>query len=627
MKFSRSLLTVSLVLLTLTALGACGGKNTSDPNEPTALKSFALAESIAPLALQSVAPTESNAASVSQSSTITVSNAASILQSFGLAVSNAASVIPSFALTESTAPSASVGQVNNSRQVAPVSNYAAARMAEQVSFGATPTLRQDMQGRGLEGWINYQASLPVSQMQAPSWVIDFNDNNQAERDRAWRWISSSLIQFPLTGDDQLRQRVAWALLQFVPANKTNAYGQAEYWNLLQRHALGNYGEFLRALSVHAVMGNFLDNVQNRPKSDQCPSCAPNENYAREVMQLFTLGVVQLNADGTTKRDANGKPLETYDQEDVEEMARALTGWRFAPSDVNLGQNWINAGKPMVPETWSAAHDRAVKSVMGTTFPAGKSAPEELDAVVAMLMKHPNIAPFVSLRLIQHLVTSNPSPQYISRVSAVFRDNGKGITGDMTAVVKAVLLDSEARRGDIPGADTRNFGKLREPWLWFMATLRGLGCTKPLAYPDGGMAQPRVQFPFSAQTVFSFYLPTDRAPGSNLLAPEQKLLNTVELTARLNQLQDALMRSDVGAAAGCQIASLSESYARSPKDYIEQLNVRFFRGAMPATLRSNLMELAAAQDTWSWVSAADRPGEGAVVLLHYALSSPFFGVMK
>ncbi len=522
---------------------------------------------------------------------------------------------------------ASSGQVNTARQTSVISNFAAARMAEQASFGATPALRKDIQDRGFEGWINNQAALPVSQMQAPSWVIDFNDSNQAERDRTWRWISSSLMQFPLTGEDQLRQRVAWALLQFVPANKTNAYGQAEYWNLLQRHALGNYGEFLRAVSVHPVMGNFLDNVQNRPKSSQCPACAPNENYARELMQLFSLGVVQLNPDGTTKRDGNGKALETYDQDDVEGLARALTGWSFAPSSTPLGQNWLNAGKPMVPDSWSVAHDRGAKTVMGTNFPAGKEAPEELDAVVSMLMKHPNIAPFVSLRLIQHLVTSNPSPQYISRVSAVFRDNGKGVSGDMTAVVKAVLLDSEARLGDVPAADRRSFGKIREPWLWFMATLRGLGCTKPLAYPDGGMTQPRVQFPFSAQTVFSFYLPTDRAPGSNLLAPEQKLLNTVELTARLNQLQDALMRADVGAAAGCQIPLLSQSYAQSPKAYIEELNGRFFRGAMPATLRANLLELAAAQDTWSWAPAADRPTEGAVVLLHYALSSPFFGVMK
>ena len=187
MKIFRNLLTAPLVLLTLMALAACGGKNTSDSSDPSALKPFAL----------------------------TQSNALSVLESVGLTVSNAASALQSFSLTESSVPSASAGQVNNSRQTAPVSNYAAARMAEQVSFGATPTLRQDIQGRGLEAWINYQASLPISQMQAPSWVIDFNDNNQAERDRAWRWISSSLVQFPLTGDDQLRQRVAWALLQFA----------------------------------------------------------------------------------------------------------------------------------------------------------------------------------------------------------------------------------------------------------------------------------------------------------------------------------------------------------------------------------------------------------------------------
>jgi len=142
-----------------------------------------------------------------------------------------------------------------------------------------------------------------------------------------------------------------------------------------------------------------------------------------------------------------------------------------------------------------------------------------------------------------------------------------------------------------------------------------------------MAGPRVQFPFTAASVFSFYLPTDRAPGSNLLAPEQKLLNTVELTARLGQLQGLLIDPAASAAAGCEVASLGRSYAESPKAYVDQLSSRFFRGAMPATLRSNLMELAAAQPSWSGASSVDRPVEGAVVLLHYALTSPFFGVMK
>ena len=528
---------------------------------------------------------------------------------------------------DAIAPSASAGQVVNATAASKLTTYAAARVADQVSFGATPVLLSSLAQRGLEDWISDQIALPVSRMDAPAWVIDYNDQNQAERDRAFQWKDRALVQLPLTAPDQLRLRVGWALMQFVPANSGNAYGQVEYFNLLQRHALGNYGEFLRELSVHPVMGSFLDNVQNRPKSAQCRDCAPNENYARELMQLFSLGVVQLNPDGTTMRDAKGKALETYEQDDVEELARALTGWRFAPSNVLLGSNGINAGKLMVPEDWASAHDRGAKKILGTDFPAGREPPQELDAVVAMLMKHPNTAPFVSLRLIQHLVTSNPTPQYIARVSAVFRDNGRGVAGDMKALVKAVLLDPEARRGDVPGVDARRFGKLREPWLWFMATLRGLGCTRPLEWPGGGTAAPRVQFPFTAASVFSFYLPTDRAPGSNLLAPEQKLLNTIELTARLGQLQGVLIDPVTSAAAGCEVAALGKSYAESPKAYVDQLSSRFFRGAMPATLRSNLMELAAAQPTWSGAPSADRPAEGAVVLLHYALTSPFFGVMK
>lgn len=275
---------------------------------------------------------------------------------------------------DAIAPSSSAGQVVNATAAPKLTSYAAARVAEQVSFGATPVLLNSLAQRGLEDWISDQIALPVSRMDAPAWVIDYNDQNQAERDRAFQWKDRALVQLPLTAPDQLRLRVGWALLQFVPANSGTAYGQVEYFNLLQRHALGNYGEFLRELSVHPVMGSFLDNVQNRPKSEQCRDCAPNENYARELMQLFSLGVVQLKPDGTTMRDAKGKALETYEQDDVEELARALTGWRFAPSNILLGSNWINAGKLMVPEDWASAHDRGAKRILGTDFPAGRDPP-------------------------------------------------------------------------------------------------------------------------------------------------------------------------------------------------------------------------------------------------------------
>ena len=520
------------------------------------------------------------------------------------------------------ASSASAGQVRSAAPTSPLSAYAAARAADQVSFGATPALLASLSQHGLSGWITDQMALPVSTIDAPAWVIDYNRDDQGQSRNAFEFPVRSFINLALSGPDQLRLRVSWALMQFIPVNgKVEPYGEIEHFNLLQRHAFGNYASLLRELTIHPAMGWFLDNVSNRPTSPQCPWCAPNENYAREVMQLFSLGVVRLNLDGSIIRNAQGKAIETYLQEDVEDLARAFTGWRFASSPTPLpATNWLNAGKPMEPEEWEPLHDRDAKRILGTDFPAGRSAPQELDAVVAMLMNHPNIAPFVSLRLIQHLVTSNPTPQYIARVSAVFRNNGQGVAGDMRAVVRAVLLDPDARRGDIPGTDVSRFGKLREPMLWYSATLRGLGCTQALNWQDGGPVTPSGQRPFSPTSVFSFYLPTDRAPGSNLLAPEQKLLDTNELTNRLGNLS-YLLTNGFNNNSTCDAATLGAAFAASPKTFIDLLSTRYFRGSMPPTLRSNLLELATGQKTWS------TPEQGALMLTQYALTTPYFGVIK
>lgn len=515
--------------------------------------------------------------------------------------------------------SRSAGQVSHAGGGAGMGRYAAARTADQVSFGATPALVEELAAQGLGNWITAQMALPVTQMVAPAYVTTHDILDQAAGQLAYRFVPNEFFRLTLTSPDQLRLRVTWALMQFVPINgKVQPYGLTEYFNLLQRHAFGNYGDFLRELTIHSAMGFFLDNASNRPISAQCPSCAPNENYARELMQLFALGVVQLNADGTTIRDAQGKPRETYTQEDVEELAGALTGWRFAPSATPLpSSNWFNAAVPMVPEDWAPAHDRNAKTILGTAFPAGRDARQELDAVVALLMQHPNIAPFVSLRLIQHLVTSNPTPQYVGRVAAVFRNNGQGVAGDMKAVIRVVLTDPEARRGDQPGADTARFGKLREPVLWYTGVLRGLGCTRNL----GDNVGPQTQSPFNAPSVFSFYLPTDRAPGSNLLAPEQKLLNADELTWRMGGMKWHLTKFTENATAGCDMAALGRAFSESPKALIDLLSAHWFRGAMPPTLRSNLEALAVGQGTWA------TPDEGALTLMLYALSSPYFGVIK
>jgi uncharacterized protein (DUF1800 family) len=329
------------------------------------------------------------------------------------------------------------------------------------------------------------------------------------------------------------------------------------------------------------------------------------------MQLFTLGVVKLNLDGSLQRDAAGKPVETYSQKDVEELARALTGWRMEGNYERT--DYRRYDRELVPDPWRAAHDRGAKTVLGRAFPAGVEARQELDTIVSLLMAHQNIAPFVSVRLIQHLVTSDPSPAYVARVATVFRST----SGDMKSVIKAILLDPEARRGDQIGSEGTQFGKMREPVLWYTGLLRGLSCKRALKWSDVETITTSSQRPFDATSVFSYYLPTDRAPGSNLLAPEQRLLTAEELSWRLGGgLAEAVKR--VG--ADCDASPFGRAFSASPAAFADLVNERFFRGAMPATLRQTLIDLA--PTTWG-----DTPDQKAISLLLFALSTPYYGVIR
>ena len=517
---------------------------------------------------------------------------------------------------------ASTGQVSV-KASAPVSRYAAARFADQVSFGATPALVAEIEKLGFEGWIDAQFALPVTHHDASS-ISHYNDQVPAEAEFANRFFENANLSAMLVRPDQLRQRVVWGMSQWltVSSMKVQEYATLQWANLLNDNAFGNYGELLRAVSTSPSMGSYLDNLSNRPKSDECPWCAPNENYSRELLQLFALGVVKLNLDGSTQRDAKGRPLETYTQQDVEAMTRAMTGWQMAKGGVK-GDYTVFDGV-LVPEQWSAAHDSGEKVLLGTTIPAGQDTRKDMESAIAVLMQHQNIAPFVGLRLIQHLVTSNPSPAYLSRVATVFRNNGKGVAGDMKAVLKAVLLDSEARKGDTLGADTLSFGKMREPLLWYTGMLRGLSCTSPLRWdatvehPLPGIAKPGNQAPFMAASVFSFYMPTDRAPGSNLLAPEQRLLNAEELSARIGGYgMDSATRLS---GAGCKADSYGQALSSSPRAYVDLVSERYFRGAMPQTLRQNLLDLTGSAN-------GSTPNQKAISLLQYALATPYYGVIR
>lgn len=511
---------------------------------------------------------------------------------------------------------AAQGQVAPARGAA-VSRYAAARFADQATFGATPALVAEIERLGLEKWIDAQFALPVSTIDA-SPIARYDSQIPEQSQKAWDYANRRLWEPMLSAPDQLRRRVSWALSQYVTTsmNKIEPYGSLAYANFLQRQAFGNYRELIRAVTTNPSMGIYLDNLQNRPTSTECPWCAPNENYARELMQLFTLGVARMNPDGTLQRDSTGRPIETYSQKDVEELARVLTGWMI---DGNFDRtDFRRYDGELKPDPWSAAHDRASKVVLGKTFAAGVGAAQELDAAAALLMDHPNIAPFVSLRLIQHLVTSDPTPAYLGRVAAVFRNNGQGVAGDMKAVIKAILLDPEARRGDQMGIDSAAFGKMREPVLWYTGLLRGLSCKVVLNWPGGEyMMTPNIQRPFDPSSVFSYYMPTDRAPGSNLLAPEQRLLTAEELAFRLNGAFPEAIRS---AAGNCDATPFGRALNTSPQAFADLVSERFFRGAMPAVLRQNLVDLAPD-------AHGNSPDDKAVSLLLFALATPYYGVIR
>lgn len=525
----------------------------------------------------------------------------------------------------------SSGQVNVQAKTS-ISYYAAARFAEQVSFGATPALIAEIQQLGFERWIDAQFALPATTGTMPRELMLVETEGAAStlaEEKLALFRADDFWSTAFTAPDQLRQRVAWAIFEYIPVNAGSANGPFEYYNMIRKNAFGNYADLLRSVSIHPMMGVYLNNDQNRPTSPECLGCTPNENYARELMQLFSIGVVQLNSDGTTIRDEKGKPKESYTQKDVEELARALTGWKSPPNTTGLpSQYWPHFNQPMVPESQDFLHDRGQKTLMGKFLKSGMAAPEELNAVVAILIEHPNIAPFVSLRLIQHLVMSDPSPQYLSRISAVFRDNGKGATGDLGSVVKAILLDPEAREADQINFANKRAGLLREPLLWQTAVFRGMGCKRTTHNNWNGIeyVDTTLQDPTSIPSVFSFYQATDRAPGSNLLAPGQKMLNTAVFTRLLEtwtsrfadpnnpSYQDNLTKT------GCNIGELVNAFKSSPSVFLDLVSKRWFRGAMPESLRSILQSLIREQP-WS------SPEQGAFNILSFALINPAFGVIK
>jgi uncharacterized protein (DUF1800 family) len=447
--------------------------------------------------------------------------------------------------------------VFSSRAVAmPGSNEDAARLLLQAQFSASMADIVQVRAQGYEGWLDAQLALPNSQsgcdwLQSKGYsAIDTNEFFFAAGTNTFM-IWYQLFQSP----DAVRRRWALALSEVFVVSwrgikdvmNWDNFAMGQYWDLLCQHGLGNFRELLEALTLNPAMGAFLSTRGNQ-REDPATGRLPDENYAREVMQLFTIGLYRLNMDGTPQRDSSGQPIESYTADDVSNLARVFTGYDH---DLSAG-HFISPAPPFhrvanLPAARTrmvlndSRHSSLAKHFLGVTIPAGTPGAESLRIALDTLVDHPNTAPFLARQFIQRLVTSNPSRAYVSRVATAFANNGHGVRGDLKATLKAVLLDEEARSS--ASLSQPGFGKLREPTLrlaqWGRTfKLRSQRGTWKAAFGTWDPTTDIGQYPLDPPSVFGFYRPGYVPPGTEMAksgatAPEFQIVNETTVATWAN----------------------------------------------------------------------------------------------
>jgi uncharacterized protein (DUF1800 family) len=479
----------------------------------------------------------------------------------------------------------------------------------------------------VEAWIDDQLRKPAS-LQLPHLLglprPQFLGELQIDRIDIW-------FRNALAGDDQLRQRVAFALSEVMVVSQLSAlndmtYSLGHYYDLLSRNAFGNYRDLIEDVTLHPSMGVYLSMLGNE-KPNAALNIRPDENYARELMQLFSIGLVELNLDGTQILDNQGIPVPTYDQAIIEAFAHVFTGWNFAgaPSFQQARRNDANQIIPM--QLYPSFHDTGQKTLLnGTVIPAGQSGEQDLAAAMDNIFNHPNVGPFITIRLIQRLVNSNPSPGYVRRVATVFEDNGAGVRGDLGAVIKAILLDDEAR----PDMPMEIDGKVKEPLLRLTQLWRAYDATSASGrYPFAAGQYFFGQGPLQSPSVFNFFSPFYAPPGeirnSSLVAPELGIATEYQNTLVTNYMliQAFALTSEVTDLEADDIyinIDQEMAIAADSDALISLVAEKLLAGQISTTLRDEIKSMI---DRFDPADAAFRVGD----VIYFITSSPEFAAQR
>jgi uncharacterized protein (DUF1800 family) len=553
----------------------------------------------------------------------------------------------------------------------------AARFLTQATFGPKKSEIDALTGGSLASWLDAQMAMPFTSHRTAvvedrtnfggsGSFTNWNAIHPPNRQAAW-W------KHVLTAPDQLRQRVAFALSELFVVSDVSLGDDslteplAAYYDILGNGAFGNFRTLLENVTLSPMMGLYLSSLRNA-KADPTLGTTPDENYAREVMQLFTIGLVQLQPDGTLVLGDDGLPIPTYNQKTITEMAKVFTGWSYAttqtPTLTTFRNGTRNYFSPM--QLFTVAHEDGAKDlspVLTTPIPAGQGGTKDLQVALDALFTHPNTGPFVAKALIKRLVTSNPSPAYVYRVAQKFENNGAGVRGDLAAVVRAVLTDYEARSPVV--AANQSFGKLKEPILRFTALLRAFNASSPsgrfLGYRVTAGGQPITsatpkpatqadigqinsgtiisnvvpniaQASLRSQTVFNFFHPDYVLPGplaqAGLVAPEFEITDDNFAISVPNFLRTFALANAPTTTAAPYAITLDLTYEQSllndPAALVDHLNLVLCAGSMPAATKTRLVSAMNSLAALSSAPSARERAQSAVLL---TLTSPAASVQR